>query len=151
MRHREISESPDGAKRSSLAEFKDKYEQASSKQSRFYRPIDRTYTWMLKWSMSHRWAIVLLSVLVIVSTVPLFKFVGKNFVPVDDQSQFEVNVRLPEGSTLSVTSALSERMAADLRRLPGVADPLVTMGSGKQQRLNVPNFYVKQSPIKDLS
>src|SRR5947199_4325363 len=30
--HRETSESPDREKRSSLAEFKDKYEQASSKQ-----------------------------------------------------------------------------------------------------------------------
>ena len=130
--HKEVSESPDGEKRSSLAEFKDKYEQAGSKQSRFYRPIDRTYTWMLKWSMAHRWAIVLLSVLVILCTVPLFMVVGKNFVPVDDQSQFEVNVRLPEGSTLSVTSALSERMAADLRKLPGVTDTLVTIGSGQQ-------------------
>ena len=151
MRHREVSESPDGERRGSLAEFKDKYEQASSKQSRFYRPIDRTYTWMLKWSMSHRWAIVLLSVLVIVSTVPLFKFVGKNFVPVDDQSQFEVNVRLPEGSTLSVTSALSERMAADLRKMHGVTDTLVTIGSGQQQLVNVTNIYVKLSPIEDRS
>jgi len=79
-----------------LAEFKDKYGQAQSKEGRFYRPIDRTYTWMLKWSMAHRWAIVLLSALVILSTIPLFMFVGKNFLPVDDQSQFEVNLRTPE-------------------------------------------------------
>src|SRR5437773_188209 len=149
--HKEVSESPEGEKRSSLREFKDKYEQAGSKQSRFYRPIDRTYTWMLKWSMAHRWAIVLLSVLVIFSTIPLFMFVGKNFLPVDDQSQFEVNVRLPEGSTLSVTSALSERMAADLRKLPGVTDTLVTIGSGQQQLVNVSNIYVKLSPIEERS
>ena len=55
---------------------------------------------MLSWSMAHRWAIVLACVLVIVSIVPLFMFVGKNFLPVDDQSQFEINVRAPEGSTL---------------------------------------------------
>ncbi|HJZ79176.1 MAG TPA: efflux RND transporter permease subunit, partial [Pyrinomonadaceae bacterium] len=148
---KEVSESPDGERRSSLAEFKDKYDQANSKQSRFYRPIDRTYTWMLKWSMAHRWAIVALSVLVIISTVPLFMLVGKNFVPVDDQSQFEVNVRLPEGSTLSVTSALSERMAADLRKMQGVTDTLVTIGSGQQQLVNVTNIYVKLSPIEERS
>ena len=44
--------------------------------------------------------------LVIISIVPLFMFVGKNFLPVDDQSQFEVNVRAPEGSTLPSTSTL---------------------------------------------
>src|SRR4051812_24151342 len=139
----------DDADRSSLAEFKDKYEQASSKSSRFYGPIDRTYTWMLKWSMAHRWAIVGLSLLVIISIVPLFMLVGKNFLPVDDQSQFEVNVRLPEGATLSTTAAVCERMAADLRKLPGVTDTLVTIGSGQQQIVNLANIYVKLTPVEE--
>src|SRR2546429_1006368 len=128
--HQYSSESPEAEKRSSLAEFKDKYEQASSKQGRFYRPIDRTYTWMLRWAMGHRWAIVLLSLFVIVSIVPLFMFVGKNFLPLDDQSQFELNVRAPEGYTLSATSALAERMAADVRKLPAVTAMLATIVSG---------------------
>src|SRR5437899_9398217 len=126
---KDISASPESEKRSSLAEFKDKYVQAQSKESRFYRPIDRTYTWMLKWSMAHRWVIVTLSVLVILSIAPLFMLVGKNFLPVDDQSQFEINLRTPEGATLSSTSAVSERIAADVRKLPGVTDTLVTVGS----------------------
>jgi HAE1 family hydrophobic/amphiphilic exporter-1 len=144
---KETSVSPES--RSSLAEFKDKYVQAQSKEGRFYRPIDHTYTWMLKWSMAHRWAIVLFSVLVIVSTVPLFMFVGKNFLPVDDQAQFEINVRAPEGSTLSSTSALAERMAADVRKLPGVTDTLVTIGSGQQQIVNLASIYVKMAPIEE--
>src|SRR5947208_8062194 len=141
----------DADERGSLAEFKDKYEQAGSKQGRFYRPIDRTYTWMLKWSMGHRWVIVLLSAIVIVSTIPLFMFVGKNFLPVDDQSQFELNVRTAEGSTLSSTAALSERIAADVRKLPGVTDTLVTIGSGQQQVVNLANIYIKLSPIEERS
>ena len=150
-RRQETSGSSEGEKRTSIAEFKDKYEQASSKASRFYRPIDRSYTWMLRWSMAHRWVIVALSLLVIVSTVPLFMFVGKNFLPVDDQAQFELNVRLPEGATLSATSALAERMAADLRKLPGVTDTLVTIGSGQQQIVNLANIYIKMSPVEERS
>src|SRR5437016_8982447 len=135
----------------SRAEFKDKYEQAGSKQGRFYRPIDRTYTRMLKWSMAHRWAIVLLSVIVILSTIQLFMLVGNNFLPVDDQSQFEINVRTPEGSTLSATSALSERIAADVRKLPGVTDTLVTIGAGQQQVVNLANIYIKLKPVEERS
>lgn len=133
----------------SLSEFKDKYAQAQSKESRFYRPIDRFYTRMLQWSMGHRWAIVALSVVVILSTFPLFMLVGKNFLPEDDQSQFEINLRTPEGSTLSATSALAERMAADVRQLPGVTDTLVTIGSGQQQLVNVAGIYVKLTPIEE--
>src|ERR671939_920842 len=39
----------------------------SSKESRFYRPIDRTYTIMLRWAMGHRWAIVLACLVVTLS------------------------------------------------------------------------------------
>jgi HAE1 family hydrophobic/amphiphilic exporter-1 len=119
-----------------------------SKESRFYRPIDRGYTFMLKWSMAHRWAIVAACAVVIVSIWPLFKYVGKNFLPVDDQSQFEVSIRAPEGYTLAATSALSERIAADLRKLTGVTDTLTTIGAGLQQQVNVASIYVKMTPIE---
>jgi hydrophobic/amphiphilic exporter-1 (mainly G- bacteria), HAE1 family len=124
-----------------------------SKESRFYRPIDRTYTKMLTWSMTHRWAIVVACVIVIASIIPLFMFVGKNFLPVDDQSQFELNVRMPEGSTLAATSALTERIATDLRQLPGVTDTLTTIGGGQQELVNSATIYVKLRPIeeRDLS
>ena len=50
---------------------------------------------------SGRWRIAAWSrrrrVLVLVSSVPLFRIVNVNFTPVDDQSQFEVTVRAPEG------------------------------------------------------
>ena len=120
-----------------------------SKESRFYRPVDRTYTKMLTWSMAHRWVVVLACLLVILSIVPLFMFVGKNFLPVDDQAQFELNVRAPEGYTLAATSALAERIAADVRMLPGVTDTLTTIGGGQQEQVNVASIYVKMSPIEE--
>lgn len=122
-----------------------------SKQSRFYRPVDRLYTRMLQWSMMHRWVIVVACLLVIVSIVPLFMFVGKNFLPVDDQSQFEINVRAPEGSTLAATSTLAERISADLRQFPGVIDTLTTVGGGQQELVNVATIYVKLKPIEERS
>ncbi len=114
-----------------------------SKQSRFYRPIDRTYTKLLRWSMAHRWAVVAMCVLVIISIVPLFMVIGKNFLPVDDQSQFEVSLRAPEGSTLAATSAIVERISTDLRQLPGVTDTLTTIGGGQQQLVNSASIYIK--------
>ena len=122
-----------------------------SKQSRFYRPIDTTYTRMLTWSMAHRWVVVTACMLVIISIVPLFMFVGKNFLPVDDQSQFEINVRAPEGSTLAATSVLAERISADIRKLPGVTDTLTTIGGGAQEQVNVASIYVKLQPLEERS
>jgi HAE1 family hydrophobic/amphiphilic exporter-1 len=80
---------------------------SGAKDARFYRFIDSTYTWLLKFSMAHRWLIIVLCALVFLSIVPLFMFVGKNFLPVDDQSQFRNLGRAPEGYSLSATSQFS--------------------------------------------
>ena len=122
-----------------------------SKQSRFYAPIDRTYARMLTWSMAHRWVILGACAIVIISIVPLFMFVGKNFLPVDDQSQFEISVRAPEGSTLVATSSLAERISADIRKMPGVTDTLTTIGGGQQQQVNTASIYVKLQPLEERS
>ncbi len=119
----------------------------SSKDSWFYSKIDGTYKWLLEFSMAHRWIIVSLCILVFLSIIPLFTFVGKNFLPVDDQSQYEVSVRAPEGYSLSATSALFERIASDIRKQPGVTDTLVTIGGGQQQVVNNGSIYVKLSDI----
>ncbi len=123
----------------------------TSKDSWFYSKIDHAYAVMLEFSMRHRWMIVVLSILVVVSTIPLFMFVGKNFLPVDDQSQFEVSIRVPEGSSLQASTVLMERIAADIRKLEGVKHTLVTVGGGQQQVVNAGTIYVKLSDIKERS
>lgn len=120
-----------------------------SKSSGWFHFILEGYTAMLRFSMSHRWVIVTLCIVVFLSIVPFFLFVGKNFLPVDDQSQFEISVRAPEGSSLGATSQVMERIAADLRRLPEVTDTLVTIGGGQQQVVNAGTIYVKLADLKN--
>ena len=121
----------------------------SSKESFIFRHLDRYYTAMLTWAMGHRKAMVAMSVGVVLSTVPLFMFVGKNFLPSDDQSQFNVLVRLPEGSSLAATTNLSERIAQEIRRLPGVQHTLLTVGGGQDRAVNSSAVYVRLRDIED--
>ena len=126
-----------------------KVEEKLSKEAGWFRHVDGIYTRLLNFSMAHRWVIVTLCGLVFLSIVPLFMFVGKNFLPVDDQSQFEVSVRAPEGYSLGATSQTMERIASELRKTPGVTDTLVTVGGGQQQVVNSGSIYVKLSDIQD--
>ncbi len=118
-----------------------------SKESGWFRHVLDSYTAMLRFAMSHRWVIVTLCIVVFLAIIPLFYFVGKNFLPVDDQSQFEVSVRAPEGSSLGETSLRMERIAAEIRKLPGVTDTLVTIGGGQQQVVNSGTIYVKLTDL----
>jgi len=122
----------------------------SSKESRFYRPVDRTYTRLLEWSMAHRAVIVVVSVVTIAAIVPLFMLAGINFLPEEDESQFEMVVRAPEGTSLAATQSVLEQMARDVRsQLPGVDSTLTVAGFGAQQVVNTGTVFVRLHPIAD--
>ncbi len=117
-----------------------------SKQGGFFKPIDAVYTFLLKWSMKHRWAIVLITIAVLLSSVPLGMRVNKNFLPEDDESQFQVTVRAPEGTSLAATETLGNRIAAEIRKLKGVEYTVLAIGDNQQRSPNVANIFVKMPP-----
>jgi HAE1 family hydrophobic/amphiphilic exporter-1 len=114
-----------------------------SKDSAFFSFLDRRYTRMLEWSMAHRRTVIALCVAVVLSIVPLFMFVGKNFLPQDDQSQFNVLVRTPEGTSLAATTNLAEQIAYKFKQMAGVEHTLVTVGSSADRSVNNATVYVK--------
>jgi HAE1 family hydrophobic/amphiphilic exporter-1 len=104
----------------------------SSKEGRFYARIDRAYTWMLRWSMAHRWAVVAVCVVVVASIVPLYNWVGYNFLPDEDESAFQVSLRMPQGTSLPATQSVLDRIARDVReQIPGVQNTLALAGFGR--------------------
>ncbi len=124
-----------------------------SKDSRFFAFLDRHYTRMLEWSMAHRKTIIALSVGVSLSTVPLFMVVGKSFVPNDDRSEFQVGVKAPEGTSLAGTMTIAERIARDIRDLPGVTDTLTSIGqsSGGFGQVSLGSFNKASIYVKLVS
>ena len=65
--------------------------------------------------------------LVLLSSVPLFMVANKNFMPNDDQSEFEVGLRAPEGTSLEATEIIANRIATRIRQLPEVSYTLVSV------------------------
>lgn len=121
----------------------------TSKESRFYQPIDRAYARMLEWSMSHRWAIVTASALAVVAIYPLFALAGINFLPEEDESQFEIGLRAPEGASLAATQSVLEQIAREVRRqLPGIDNTLTVVGFGGRG-VNVGTIFVRLVPVDD--
>ncbi len=122
-------------------------EKESTKEGIIFKIFDLPYLAMLKFSMRYRWVIVVLSVLVFVSVVPLFMMVGKDFLPVDDQSEFEVVVRMPLGSSLSGTEEVMHTLEKELNTLPGVEFLLTKIGSDQQKRVDRGSILVDLVPM----
>lgn len=116
----------------------------------FYRHIDNAYTRMLAFSMSHRWLIVGTCAMVIASMFPLYRMSGINFTSNEDESRFQISVRLPVGSSLAATRSLMDRIAQDVRdQIPGVSDTLAIPGGGGGGfgQANAGSLFVRLYPI----
>jgi HAE1 family hydrophobic/amphiphilic exporter-1 len=123
-----------------------------SKAGWFYRKIDGGYTGLLKLAMRFRWVVVLICVVTVLTIVPLFKFVGMAFLPDEDESLFQINVRGPQGTSLSGTQSVLDRISREVRaKMPEVENTLVLAGFGRGSGPNNGFINVSLKPVAERS
>jgi hydrophobic/amphiphilic exporter-1 (mainly G- bacteria), HAE1 family len=121
----------------------------TSREAGFFGALDRGYTAILSWSLGHRAIIAGIAVLVLLSSVPLFMIANKNFLPNDDQSEFEVGLRAPEGTSLEATEIIANRIATKIQKMAGVSYTLVTVADDPARTQNVGTIYVRLKPVEE--
>jgi len=119
----------------------------SSREKGWFRHIDAFYTMLLRWSMGHRWVIVIVCFAAVYAIGPIGKKVPFNFLPTDDQSEATISFTAPEGTSLSATMAISKRMNAAAIKMPGIEYTLV--GAGSSSKSNEGSIYIKMKPLAD--
>src|SRR5436309_1618134 len=117
---------------------------AAGSRGGFYAWLDRGYSWSLALTMRHRWAIVLVSVLVLVSAVPIYRQVKQEYIPSDvDESEFEVLVFGPEHMSLAAMDEAMQALAKEARETKGVARTLASGGGNFLSKVNQGYMYVR--------
>ena len=91
------------------------------------------YTAVLRWSLGHRWVIVLASLACVLSLYPIGRLTRFNYIPQDDASEFEISLKTPEGSSLIRTAEVCDRIERGLKairidRQQAITDTLLTIG-----------------------
>jgi HAE1 family hydrophobic/amphiphilic exporter-1 len=123
---------------------------AAESRSGFYKWIDRVYTVMLAFAMRHRVAVALLSLAVVLSSVPLYRAVKQEFIPTNvDEAEFEVNVNAPEGTNLAVMNETMAAVEKDILATPGVRLVLSGAGGSFLGGVNQGNAYVRIAPHEE--
>jgi HAE1 family hydrophobic/amphiphilic exporter-1 len=113
--------------------------------------LEAGYHRLLAASLRRRWVVVVLSLITLFSIVPLGATVNQNFLPEDDESQFDVAVRAPEGWNLDATARLAEGMAAEIRRMDGVRTTVVTVGDSAERSANRFTLFVGMTGVHERS
>ncbi len=128
---------------------------SSSKGGFFWRLIENGYLATLGWSLRHRWVVIAVAVGTLLSTPYLMKIVGTEFVPRDDQSEFEVAITLPEGYSLDRADEVFQEIEHRLHALRGVTHSYSVIGdtSGRiakgQGDVTKGTIYVRLVDLKE--
>ncbi len=88
------------------------------------------YIAMLEWALAHKRRMVVFAGAVVFSMVPLFILLGKDFMPADDTSLYQINVTAPEGTSLGKMKEIFAQIEAETRQLPHVKNILSSIGTG---------------------
>jgi hydrophobe/amphiphile efflux-1 (HAE1) family protein len=116
----------------------------------FYARIDRGYTVSLGWAMRHRWVVVGLAALVMLSAVPLYKIVPQEFVPRNtDEGEFEVRLTAREGTSLEAMESVARNVEAELQSMPQIRVLQASAGGGRISGVNQARIYARLAPFEE--
>ncbi len=119
-------------------------------RSGFYHKIDAFYTGLLGGCLTHRRLVAGLALLVMASSVPLYKFVRQEYLPSNvDEGEFDIRITAPEGAGLGAINDVAQKVEAEVKRVPGVQLLLTTVGSSFLGGLNNANVFVKLVPHEE--
>ncbi len=105
------------------------------------------YKRVISWALRHRVAMMTLALVTFVAALamPAMGYLGGEFFPVSDNSEFSINVETPAGSNLAYTNQKLEEVAAIARSIPGVSHTYATVG-GQTGAVDEGTIYVALIP-----
>ena len=116
----------------------------------FYKWIDKVYTSMLAFAMRQRLAVSLLAVVVVLSSIPLYRAVKQEFIPTNvDEAEFEISVNAPEGTNLAVMNETMAAIEKDILSTRGVVLFLSNAGGSFLGGVNQGGGYVRIQPHEE--
>ncbi|WP_431080366.1 efflux RND transporter permease subunit [Pseudomonas thivervalensis] len=98
----------------------------------FYQRVRR----MVEWCVRRRKTVILLTVLLFVGSVVVFRFVPQQFFPASGRLELMVDLKLQEGASLSNTAEQVKRLEALLKDHAGIDNYVAYVGTGS------PRFYL---------
>jgi HAE1 family hydrophobic/amphiphilic exporter-1 len=105
---------------------------------------------MLRATLAHRRLAALVCLGVMLASIPIFKLVKVEYIPSDvDESEFEVNVNAPEGTSLAGIAEAMTAIEKELRTTHGVRSVIVTAGGGFLGGVNQGSAFVRLVPQEE--
>jgi len=103
---------------------------------RLYRMIAAVYPGLLRWSLHHRLAVILVAALVFAGTMSLIPRLGTELIPQLSQGEFNVDLRLAPGAPLAETDRAIQAAQSATDGIDAVALDYSVAGTGNRLDAN---------------
>ena len=108
-----------------------------------YVRLENAYRRLLQLAIAHRWKVIGIAALVVMSSIFFFAQVGKTFVPEEDESRFMISARTPLGSNLDYTAGKIAEIEKILSQRPDVYSYFTAIGLGEIGQVNAGRMFVR--------
>lgn len=112
---------------------------------RLLAAVDAFYSAVLKQALRHRVATVVVAVACLGGALVLGHYVRSEFSPLEDQSEFDIHVKAPLGSSLRTTDLALTKIRKAIEHEPWVVYTLTTIGTDLLAKVNEGTCYVKMA------
>jgi hydrophobic/amphiphilic exporter-1 (mainly G- bacteria), HAE1 family len=115
---------------------------------RQFQRLFRLYEWSLGLVLRHRIVMLALFVVVLVSTITMYRVVPKGFIPDQDNDTLNINMRAAQGTSFYEMEKYAKRVADLINRNPNVDTFFVSTGGGGGGSMNTARFNIQLLPRK---
>jgi HAE1 family hydrophobic/amphiphilic exporter-1 len=112
----------------------------------FHAGTERLYKYVLGGCLRFRWAVLLVSALVVVSSVYFVGKLGAEFFPEDDESRFLVRLKTPIGSSIDYMESKLDEVELLIAKHEEVSHIFSTVGSARSRDVNEATVNVLLKP-----
>ena len=94
-----------------------------------YVRVEQKYSNLLKWSLTHRKAVIIPLVMLFVISMALVPLIGAEFLPHSDAGSISISVKLPYGTNLDETDRFVSELVDRIKEIPEIEGIMESIGS----------------------
>ncbi len=113
---------------------------------RLFHAMDEGYRALLVLGLRHRWKVVMMTVLVVMSSGYFFGNIGKGFMPEEDEGRFMITLKTPTGSSIDYTEDRLRLVEAVVKSHPEIRSFFSLVGGSLADSVNTGSVIVRMVP-----
>ncbi|MBI4688008.1 MAG: efflux RND transporter permease subunit [Nitrospirae bacterium] len=111
-----------------------------------YKKVEELYRRLLKIALNHRAIVLITATIIFAASLFIPKFIGKEFVPPEDQGRFIVRLQSPIDYSVNEVDKMFKKAEDLVRTIPEVKTVFYAQGFGPSREVNKASMFIGLKP-----